>query len=241
MIFYKVGNKNKDFPIYEHLLTAGPTDGLQDYYNNLESAAHSESGYSPDGSRLTLERSSQLFAENLQQYQSKYLSLPREKQVELDSLFKDALKSYQQSKQNFAQKLTTFIETAGALGIGIASGGTLAPEVFATLLVAGAASKVAIDKTIEGNDFDGSFGSVLRQSAQGASQFALQIVGPALPGAGSAILDVTAQKTIAGVLEGQPLSPAAKDALSKGLTELAGKNNLSGRSIGQFGGLRCSG
>ncbi len=86
-------------------LTAGEVDGRQDFYDNLEAALFSESGYSPDGSQEVMERALSTQGAMLSDFQARFEKLPPEKQAEANQLFTAALKDYQEGKEACAEKL----------------------------------------------------------------------------------------------------------------------------------------
>lgn len=158
-------------------LTAGEVDGRQDFYDNLERALHSESGYSPDGSQEVLERALNNQAAMLSDFQARYEKLPPEKQEEANQLFTAALKDYQESKEKFAEKMFQAAVIVGGVAVGVATGG-VGLVALASVVAIGAAGRIALKKAIQGNDYDLTLSNALKDAAIGGATAGLSVLGP---------------------------------------------------------------
>ncbi len=233
----KVDGKEKSN--YATLLTPVHSDGRQFYFDALGRLQHSDSGYSPDGTLQTAQRSLQLYAEALQHYQLDGRNLSAADQAQLMQFFEESLQQYKDSKKDFAEKLIQFGEGALFVASGIlaiaASGGTLAPEVVLAIGAAAAAldpvARIAVLKAVEGNDFDGSTANILKQIGlgvvDGALNFAPIVGGAAIEISGRAAA-AAAAKTAAGVGLDEAaaaslkanLEPVLADAVKQGRARL---------------------
>lgn len=230
---------DKDKSSFETLLTPVSNDGRQFYFDALGRLQHSDSGYSPDGTLQTSERALQLYAEALQQFQLDGRNLSVGDQAQLMKFFEESLRQYKDSKKEFAEKLIQFGETALFVASGIlaiaASGGTLAPEVVLAIGATAAAldpvARIAVLKAVEGNDFDGSAGNILKQIGlgllDGALNFAPIVGGAAIEISGKAAA-AAATKTAAGIGLDEAatatlksnIEPVLSDALAQGRARL---------------------
>lgn len=162
---------------YRTALTATNVDGRQDFYDNLERALDSKSGISPDGSELTLDRSLQINAAMLTEFQARFEQLPPEKQQQANEYFAQALEQYQNSKEKLAEAFYQAAVLIGGLTVGIATGGAALPALLAFAAVA-AAGRIAIKRGIQGNDYDLTFSNILKDGAIGFATGALSVIGP---------------------------------------------------------------
>lgn len=158
-------------------LTAGGVDGRQDFYDNLEAALYSESGYSPDGSQEVMERALATQGAMLSDFQARFEKLPPEKQAEANQLFTEALNDYQESKEKCAEKLYQAAVIVGGVAVGVATGG-VGLIALASVVAIGAAGRVALKKAIQGNDYELSLSNVLKDGAIGGATAGLSVLGP---------------------------------------------------------------
>ncbi|MBS1956238.1 MAG: FHA domain-containing protein [Cyanobacteria bacterium SZAS-4] len=214
-------------------LTATNVDGRQDFYDNLERALKSESGSSPDGSQEVLDRSLTDQAAMLSDFQSKFEQLPADKQELANKYFSEALKDYQTSKEEFAEKLYQVAVIVGGIAVGVATGG-VGLAALATVAVVGAVGRVALKKVIEGNDYDLSLSNVLKDGAIGAITAGASVIGPETIGAFAGVGTVAAERfaTVAGeqLLE-QGLKQGGKEIIEKEATNLIAHAVVRGEPI----------
>jgi cation transport regulator ChaB len=209
----KVNSQEKSS--YENLLRPATTDGRQTYYDNYHRMLESESGFSPDGSQMTLERANDMYQQGLEEYQKVYKTLPREKQEALDKYFNQALEQYKDSKEKLAEIVVDATITATALAAAPFTGGASLGVLIATSAAAGAAFRVTAMKAIEGNDFDGSAKNLCKQLIIGGSSAALNFIGAeAFAGAGQLARGVSEQ-AIAGIA-----ATGGRDILTQGGREI---------------------
>ncbi len=216
-------------------LTATSVDGRQDFYDNLERALKSESGFSPDGSQEVLDRSLTDQAALLGDFQSKFEKLPADKQEQANKYFSEALKDYQTSKEEFAEKLYQVAVIVGGVAVGVATGG-VGLAALATVAVVGAVGRVALKKAIEGNDYDLSLGNVLKDGAIGAITAGVSVVGPETIGAFAGVGTVAAERfaTVAGEqLVEQGLKQGGKEIIEKEATNLIAHAVVRGEPISE--------
>ncbi|HEY9679689.1 MAG TPA: FHA domain-containing protein [Drouetiella sp.] len=226
--------KDSDKSTFTNLLKPSESDGRQNYYDNYHRMLESESGFSADGSKLTLEKANDMYAASLEEYQKVYKTLPAEKQKALDEYFGSALEQYKSSKEKLAEIVVDATITAAALAAAPFTGGASLALVISIAAASGAAFRLAAMKAIEGNDFDGSAKNIVKQIVIGGTSAALNFVGGgAVEGlaanvSGKVITDVaaTAGKDI--------LSTAGKEALEKGLPKLLenGGKRLTEEEVG---------
>ena len=222
---------------YKALLTPGMSDGRQQYYDNYHQMLRSESGFSPDGSQLTMERANDLYANSLEEYQKVYKTLPPEKQQALDKYFGDSLEQYKASKEKLAEILVDATITAAALAATPFTGGASLAAVIAIAAASGAAFRVGAMAVIEGNDMDWSTKNVVKQLVIGGTSAALNFVGAeAFAGAGELATGVAETAvTDAAVIGGKEiLTQSGKEILAKELPDLikAGGKELSEKELG---------
>lgn len=216
-------------------LTATGVDGRQDFYDNLERALKSESGYSPDGSQEVLDRSLTDQASLLSDFQAKFESLPADKQEQANKYFSEALKDYQTSKEAFAEKLYQVAVIVGGIAVGVATGG-VGLAALATVAVIGAVGRVALKKAIEGNDYDLSLSNVLKDGAIGAITAGASVIGPETIGAFAGVGTAAAEKfaTAAGEqLVEQGLKQGGKEVIEKEATNLIAHAVVRGEPISE--------
>ncbi|CAN5736940.1 hypothetical protein BH10CYA1_BH10CYA1_34340 [soil metagenome] len=218
------------------VLTPAETDGRQRYYDNYHRMLQSESGFSADGSKLTLERANDLYASSLEEYQKVYKTLPPEKQEALDKYFGDALEQYKASKEKLAEIVVDATITAVALAATPFTGGASLAAVVAIAAASGAAFRLGAMKVIEGNDFDSSAKNVLKQLVLGGSAAALNFIGmEAFTGAGALVENVSARvlADLATTAGKDILTAGGKEVLEAGLPKLiqAGGEKLAAKDV----------
>ncbi|HEY9731162.1 MAG TPA: FHA domain-containing protein [Drouetiella sp.] len=216
-------------------LTATGVDGRQDFYDNLERALKSESGFSPDGSQEVLDRSLTDQASLLSDFQAKFESLPADKQEQANKYFSEALKDYQTSKEAFAEKLYQVAVIVGGIAVGVATGG-VGLAALATVAVVGAVGRVALKNAIEGNDYDLSLSNVLKDGAIGAITAGASVIGPETIGAFAGVGTAAAERftTVAGEqLVEQGLKQGGKEVIEKEATNLIAHAVVRGEPISE--------
>jgi hypothetical protein len=189
----------KDKSTYEALLTPVGNDGRQFYFDALGRVQQSESGYSQDATLQTAQRSLQLYAEALQHASSNGLPLSAEQQAQLMQFFEKGLEQRKESKADFAEKLLKYGEGALLVGATLvalaASDGTISPLVATAIGGAGIAldgpARIAVLKAVEGNDFDGSKGNILKQMGIGVVDGVLNFA-PIVGGIGAKLAEKAA-------------------------------------------------
>jgi hypothetical protein len=97
------------------LLTSGGVDAKQEFFDSYREMLKSESGFSPDGSRLTLEQANISYSQAIQKYEQVYQTLPLEKKAVLDKFFGESLNSYRDSKEKTAEIASDMAITAASL------------------------------------------------------------------------------------------------------------------------------
>ncbi len=216
--------ERNDFRTY---LTATSVDGRQDYYDNLERALKSKSGFSPDGSEEVLDRSLTDQGAMLTDFQSRFEKLPPEKQEEANKYFTEALKDYQTSKQEFAEKLYQVAVIVGGIAVGVATGG-VGLAALAAVAAVGAVGRIALKKAVEGNDYDLSLSNVLKDGAIGAVTAGFSVVGPETIGAFAGVGKIATERFVATA--GEEL---VQQGIKKGGTEIVEKevNNLIAHAV----------
>ncbi len=221
-----------DRETYEQLLAVGSSDGRQAFYDNLETGLRSLSGFTADGSDLTLERTLGNQGALLQDFSARFEALPQELQQKANQLFQEALEDYSASKEQFAEKLYQAAVIVGGVGLAVATGGLAVPALLAAAAVA-AAGRIALKKAVQGEDYDLSLGNVLKDGAIGALTGSLSVLGPetimALKGVGataaSTFMNVGGQALKQGIKEG------SEAILQKEVNNLAGRALLTGQPI----------
>lgn len=218
----------KEVNSFKDLLTPSESDGRQRFYDNYRDALKSlGTGVSADGSSLTVQRSLDEYANQLEHYQSIYKTLPKEKQEALDKFFNDSLEQYKQSKEKLAELVTTVVITAAALAAAPFTGGTSLLVVGSIAFAAGAAAKVLIKAGIEGGDYDWT--KAFGDAGKGGFEAVLNVVGGKIAEGMFKGFNV-AGKGLYGELLDQGLvkagSEVSEQTASKAFTELiaAGKN-----------------
>lgn len=211
----------KEASAYANLLRPTDTDGRQTYYDNYHRMLASESGFSADGTRLTLERANDMYQEGLESYQKVYKTLPPEKQKALDDYFNKSLEQYKNSKEKLAEIVVDATITATALAAAPFTGGASLAAVVAMSAAAGAAFRVGAMKVIEGNDFDGSARNICKQIIIGGSTAALNFIGAEVITGVGGLANGVSQEAIAGLVVGREvLAQGGKEILEKGLPSL---------------------
>lgn len=201
----KVSTKEKSK--YTELLTPSNGDGRQPFYDNLNKLLR-EDGVTVDGTGLTMQRSSDLAATTLEEYQRIYQTLPRETQQALDKYFNDSLDQYKQSKEKLAEIASTALITAAALTVIVATGGTAAPAVLAAAFIAGGVTKNLVSMGIQGSDFDMSAENIAKKFVSGGVLAASNFVGGEFLGFGKTL------GTIGETVAGDVIKDVGADVLS---------------------------
>jgi hypothetical protein len=201
---------------YAGYLATTSSDGRAKYYQDYASMLKSESGISPDGSKLTLERAGDLYANSMQEYQRIYKTLPKEKQEALDKFFGTALKEYKDSKQKLAEIAVDAAITAGAVAAAPITAGASMELVLSTAATAGAAFRVGMMSSIEGNDFDWSAKNVTKEIVKGGTEAALNFVGSKLLAGTKNAAEAMTEQATRGFL--QTAKQLGKEAMQNALT-----------------------
>ncbi len=208
-------------------LTAGEVDGRQDFYDNLERALHSESGYSPDGSQEVLERALSNQGAMLSDFQARYEKLPPEKQAEANELFTSALKDYQESKEKFAENMFQAAVIVGGIAVGVATGG-VGLAAMASVIAIGAVGRIALKKAIQGNDYDLTLSNCLKDAAIGGATAGLSVLGPETVAAVAGVGKAAASSFLTSAGEQVAANVIKKDASAVLEREL---NNIVSNSV----------
>ncbi|HEY9758133.1 MAG TPA: hypothetical protein V6C97_23410 [Oculatellaceae cyanobacterium] len=162
---------------FRQLLETTTGDGRQHYYDNYAAMLKSESGFSLDGSKLTMERANDLYATSIQEYQRIYKTLPPEKQQALDKYFGDSMQQYKDSKEKLAEIVVDATITAAALAAAPLTAGASTIALMSAAAAFGATFRVAAMAAIEGNDFDGSASNITKQMVIGGTSAAMNFFG----------------------------------------------------------------
>ncbi|HEY9784730.1 MAG TPA: hypothetical protein V6D17_04945 [Candidatus Obscuribacterales bacterium] len=201
--------EGKDRLEYKQLIAPAEGDGRQTFHERFQQVLKSEAGMSADGSRLTMQKANDQFANGLAEYQRIYQTLPPEKQQALDKYFGDAIDQYKQSKEKLAELMADAIITAGALAATPFTGGASLALVIPLAAAGGAVLRPLVMKAIEGNDFDGSIDNLAKQAGIGSFTAALNFIGAeAFMGAGQLA------KVAGGKLTAEAMTVAGADVLS---------------------------
>lgn len=219
----------KDRNTFRALLTPSETDGRQDFYDNLERALHSKSGMAPDATELTMERALGNQATLLQDFQARFQKLPDDVKAQANKYFADAIKDYQQSKEQFAEKLYQAAVLVGGLGVAIGTGGAALPVVLAAAAVA-AAGRIALKKAVIGNDYELNLENCLKDAAIGAATGALSVVGPETI-ASIAGIGRTAAMSFTGAVARTSLKEGAEKIVARGLDDIVARAVVRGEPI----------
>ena len=211
---------------YKNLLNASGTDGRQNFYDHYHQLLQSDSGITPDGTQLTSQKAAQQTESALSDYQRISKTLPVEQQQALDKYFNQALEQNKQSKEKLAEIAADAAITAAALATAPVTGGVSLATVASLAAAGGAVARPLILKAIEGNDFDGSTGNVLKQAGIGAFSSTLNFIGAeAFAGAGQ--IATNAGRTLAdgaiGTLGESTMQAAEQQTLRNGLTKIVAR------------------
>jgi hypothetical protein len=208
-------------------------DGRQDYYDNLRERLKSDSGFSADGSGLSVERASILHAEELQKFQSQFKNLPADKQELLNKQFAESIEQYRESKGKLKEIVVDATITTAAIVAAPFSGG-ISLTGLSYVAASGAAFRLAAAKVIEGDDFNSSPENVLKELLTGGTTAATAFIGP------EAILGLTnvgkvAAKNTAKVLattgSRELLKEGGEVVLEQNLKQVFGNAVLTGKEI----------
>jgi hypothetical protein len=227
--FAKSLDNSADKLKFSQLLATTDSDGRQNYYDDYDAMLKSESGLSPDGSKLTMERANDLYATSLQEYQKIYKTLPPEKQQALDKYFGDSMKQYKDSKAKLAEVVVDATITAAALAAAPLTAGASTLALMSTAAAFGATFRVAAMAGIEGNDFDSSGKNIAKQIIIGGTSAALNFFG------GGEVVAAAEQAGKAVTQEGAIAAAKilAKEAVENGLIG-AGSNVISDVATAPF-------
>lgn len=224
--------EDKDYDVYKSLLTPEQGDGRQEYFDALGKLERTESGYIPEGPDLNAQRALELYAVALGDAQSGFTTLSPEDQAQFQTYFAQALEQLKQAQTEFAEQLISLGEKAVMFGAGLLaiamSGGTLSLPVMAAIAAAGGAidgaARVAVLKAIQGENFDGSVGNVMKEFFEGFAQGSLDTFAiVTLPGAikGASELTAAVMENIAnGVIALPEYSLQQLNALRSSLSRL---------------------
>lgn len=189
---------------FRQLLETTTGDGRQHYYDNYAAMLKSESGFSLDGSKLTMERANDLYATSIQEYQRIYKTLPPEKQQALDKYFGDSMQQYKDSKEKLAEIVVDATITAAALAAAPLTAGASTIALMSAAAAFGATFRVAAMAAIEGNDFDGSASNITKQMVIGGTSAAMNFFG------GGGVAEGAAEGTAASIFTREGAIAAAK-------------------------------
>lgn len=221
---------SKDYEKYTKLLTPQRGDGRQEYFDALGKLKRAETGYIPEGPDLNAQRALQLYAVALGDAQSGFQSLSPAEQEQYQKYFGEALQQLKDSQREFAEQLISLGEKAVMFGAGLlaiaASGGTLSPVVIAAIVAAGGAldgaTRLAVLKAVQGENFDGSVSNVLGQFFEGFAKGSLDTFGAVtLPGAGKAAIEIAGSVTAKTVAALSRAGTITEDGISAFRTSLA--------------------
>lgn len=226
----------RDRNIYKDLITPTNSDGRQTFYENVWKALRSDSGYSPDGTGPTLQRSVDKAATALEDYQRVYQTLPPEKQRALDEYFNQAFEEHKQSKEKLAEVVFTAAVTAAALAaipFTFGASGAALSAYAGIAASAGAGLNFAVKDTIIGNDYNPSVGDAVKGAVAGALIFAMPPISRVTGVFGGGARTALADANVAGRMTG--MQAAEREGLERGLTESLmqnGKNFSERQALG---------
>jgi YD repeat-containing protein len=171
------------------------------------------------GSRDMMKGSLTEFNKSMQDASAQFKELPPERQEELAKNFEKSLRSYQESKEEFANTVVdTAIMVGATVGAPFTGGASLYPLLYGGM--AAAALKTGTKAMVMGEDYDSSVSGISRDLATGFASGATSFLGPAHAGAlfgvGEKAGAAAAEATIA-TLAKDSLSSEAKEFLSKSM------------------------
>ena len=208
-------------------------DGRQDYYDNLSERLKSASGFSTDGSELSVERASSLQAEELQKFQAQFKTLPAQEQDALNKQFARAIDEYHQSKGKLKELVVDTTVAAAAIAAAPFSGG-VSLTGLSYIAADGATFRLAAGKIIEGNDFNSSPENVLKEILTGGTTAATAFIGPeallGLTNVGNVAAENTA-RVLAVQGSKELFREGGEAALAENLKRVFGQAALNGRDI----------
>ncbi|MCC7530408.1 MAG: FHA domain-containing protein [Candidatus Melainabacteria bacterium] len=188
----------KDRSTYKELLTPAKTDARQRFYENHAAMLKSDSGWSADGSKLTLERATTLYSTALEEYQKIYKTLPQEKQEALDKYFSESLEQYKDSKERLAEVMVDAVITATALAAAPFTAGTSLALVASIAAGVGATARVATMAAIQGSDFEATPENIAKHLTSGAAIAALNFIPFGAATRGKSLLRMAGENAAVG-------------------------------------------
>lgn len=219
-VLSEVDDKQRDQ--FKRLLTPENSDGRQTFYDNVWTALRSDSGKSVDGTGLTMQRSIDLTANALEEYQRIYETMPPEKQRLLDEFFNESFEQHKHSKDKLADLVITAGITAAALATAPFTAGMSMAALAAWAGVAGtfgAAASVGIKMYVSGNDYDYKDmpSQIVHGFVGGGLIFAIPPIGSMTAVFGQGAKAIVADGVLASSVAG--LKAAERAALEKALAE----------------------
>ncbi|HEY9786735.1 MAG TPA: FHA domain-containing protein, partial [Candidatus Obscuribacterales bacterium] len=166
---------DKDLIEYKTLLTPTKADSRQIYFDIMRQLHDNGGGVTADGTEMTVQRASQMYAEALEKYGG---DIPENERKILTEYFGESLEQYKASKEKLAEIVVDATITVAAVAATIASGGVLGPVAIAAIAAGSAAFRVAAKKAIQGGSFKLTEGAVLKEGAIGALTGGLAALGP---------------------------------------------------------------
>lgn len=239
----KVTGEQGEKNIYRQYLTPTDSDGRQDLYDNYAKLLESRSGFSADGTVLTAERANQLHADALEKYNREFQKLSPEQQKAMNEFFGQSMEQYKNSKEKLAEILTDATITAAALAAAPFTAGLSTAAlvgVIGSAAAAGATYRVAMFKTIQGNDFDSSAQNILKQGLIGGTTAAFNFVGPelfAVTGRFATAAGTNIAKELAETSVSATLVRGADQILAREVKELAAKRGFTKLTEEEVSGL----